>query len=79
MKFPYPAHLEDQSRIDLTPMLDVVFIMLIFFVVTATFLHERGVPVTAPSNVSTVSPEVESIIVTVEPAGIFNVNGRLLA
>ncbi|MEE4299377.1 MAG: biopolymer transporter ExbD, partial [Pseudomonadales bacterium] len=29
---------DDQSEIDLTPMLDVVFIMLIFFIVTATFL-----------------------------------------
>ena len=31
---------EDESEIDLTPMLDVVFIMLIFFIVTASFIKE---------------------------------------
>ena len=33
---------EDEAKIDLTPMLDVVFIMLIFFIVTATFVKELG-------------------------------------
>ena len=39
---------EDDSAIDLTPMLDVVFIMLIFFIVTASFIKEAGVEVTRP-------------------------------
>lgn len=39
---------EDDSAIDLTPMLDVVFIMLIFFIVTATFIKEAGVEVNRP-------------------------------
>ena len=34
---------EDDAKIDLTPMLDVVFILLIFFVVTATFLSETSI------------------------------------
>ena len=33
---------EENEEIDLTPMLDVVFIMLIFFIVTATFVKEIG-------------------------------------
>jgi len=32
----------DEAEVDMTPMLDIVFIMLIFFIVTATFLDERG-------------------------------------
>ena len=36
-------HKSDDSKIDLTPMLDVVFILLIFFVVTATFLSETAI------------------------------------
>jgi biopolymer transport protein ExbD len=32
----------DESEVNLTPMLDIVFIMLIFFIVTATFVRERG-------------------------------------
>lgn len=39
---------EEESVIDLTPMLDVVFIMLIFFIVTATFIKEAGVEVNRP-------------------------------
>lgn len=39
---------EDESTVDLTPMLDVVFIMLIFFIVTATFIKEAGVEVNRP-------------------------------
>ena len=39
---------EDESQIDLTPMLDVVFIMLIFFIVTASFVNETGLNVDRP-------------------------------
>ncbi|VAW33787.1 Biopolymer transport protein ExbD/TolR [hydrothermal vent metagenome] len=39
---------EEEGAIDLTPMLDVVFIMLIFFIVTATFIKESGVEVNRP-------------------------------
>src|SRR5690606_42061767 len=39
---------EEAQAIDLTPMLDVVFIMLIFFIVTATFIKETGIEVNRP-------------------------------
>jgi len=39
---------EEESEIDLTPMLDVVFIMLIFFIVTASFVNESGLDVNRP-------------------------------
>lgn len=39
---------EDKAEIDLTPMLDVVFIMLIFFIVTASFVKEVGLDVNKP-------------------------------
>jgi biopolymer transport protein ExbD len=42
------ASAEDEGAVDLTPMLDVVFIMLIFFIVTATFIKESGVEVNRP-------------------------------
>ena len=38
----------DEAEVDMTPMLDIVFIMLIFFIVTATFLDEKGVDLTQP-------------------------------
>ena len=40
----------DDSKIDLTPMLDVVFILLIFFVVTATFLSETAISAASSDN-----------------------------
>jgi biopolymer transport protein ExbD len=46
---------EDEAQIDLTPMLDVVFIMLIFFIVTASFIKEAGVEVNRP-EASTADP-----------------------
>jgi biopolymer transport protein ExbD len=39
---------EEDTTIDLTPMLDVVFIMLIFFIVTASFIKEAGIDVNRP-------------------------------
>jgi len=39
---------EDDTKIDITPMLDVVFIMLIFFIVTASFIKESGANVVKP-------------------------------
>jgi len=41
-------HGGDDADVDMTPMLDIVFIMLIFFIVTATFLDEKGIDITQP-------------------------------
>ena len=57
----------DDSKINLTPMLDVVFIMLIFFIVTATFVKEVGLDVNQPEDdkPKTVDPDKKSIVVRV--------------
>ena len=44
------VHNTDEAKVDLTPMLDIVFIMLIFFIVTATFVREAGLDVTKPDD-----------------------------
>ena len=67
---------DDQSEINLSPMLDVVFIMLIFFIVVASFIKEDGLPITLPSGLDIPPDEVVSITVVVEPTSIFVVNGR---
>ena len=66
----------DQSEVNLTPMLDVVFIMLVFFVVTATFLNETGLPVVLPASGVAPPAEVQTIAVRVEPGSTFVVNDR---
>ena len=52
MRRPFGTNLDDDddSKINLTPMLDVVFIMLIFFIVTATFVKEVGLDVNQPDE-----------------------------
>ncbi|MDC3124840.1 biopolymer transporter ExbD [Gammaproteobacteria bacterium] len=52
---------EEESQVDLTPMLDVVFIMLIFFIVTSTFVKESGVNVTRPNAETAVPTDASSI------------------
>ena len=52
---------DEESQIDLTPMLDVVFIMLIFFIVTSTFVKESGVDVTRPNAETAVPTDASSI------------------
>jgi biopolymer transport protein ExbD len=70
---------EEDSEIDLTPMLDVVFIMLIFFIVTATFLDESGIPVVLPSDGTEQETELETIVVRIEPGGTFIVEDRVMS
>ncbi|GGA72973.1 biopolymer transporter ExbD [Neiella marina] len=59
---------EEESQIDLTPMLDVVFIMLIFFIVTSTFVKESGVDVTRPEADTAVVTESNSIQIGITSA-----------
>ena len=40
----------ETSEVDMTPMLDIVFIMLIFFIVTTTFVKASGIEISRPSN-----------------------------
>ena len=58
-----------QSEIDLTPMLDVVFIMLIFFIVTASFIKETGVEVDKPQAASASKLEKQSILIALTEKG----------
>ncbi len=60
---------EDEQSIDLTPMLDVVFIMLIFFIVTASFTRETGIEVNRPDASTAESKESASILVAVNNNG----------
>jgi biopolymer transport protein ExbD len=56
---------EEAQAIDLTPMLDVVFIMLIFFIVTASFIKEAGVEVNRPEATQWVEKKSASILIAV--------------
>lgn len=73
------AEKEERADINLTPMLDVVFILLIFFVVTASFVREFGLDVTLPAGFDVGPNEVAVIVITIEIDDSFHINGRALA
>ncbi len=56
---------EDEAAIDITPMLDVVFILLIFFIVTATFIKEAGIDVNRPNAATAVKKEKANILIAI--------------
>lgn len=62
-----PTKQEEEKVADLTPMLDVVFIMLIFFIVTATFIKETGVEVNRPDTKTAQAKKTVSLLVAVAP------------
>ena len=60
---------EEETEINLTPMLDVIFIMLIFFIVTTSFVKEAGVEVNPPSAETARKQQSSNILIAITPAG----------
>ena len=72
-----PRMKAEETEVDLTPMLDVVFIMLIFFIVTATFIRERGLDVVRPdNNEEQQQTSVVAIVISVDNNNDVWVDGR---
>jgi|TARA_B110001454_G_scaffold32641_1_gene31955 biopolymer transport protein ExbD len=66
----------EEEGIDITPMLDVVFIMLIFFIVTASFVKESGIEVNRPdANTASAKPSA-SILIAINDLGEIWINKR---
>ena len=67
---------EEERQVDLTPMLDVVFIMLIFFIVTATFVKESGIDVTRPDAETAVKQNRVAILIAIRDNNEIWINRR---
>jgi len=68
---------EEEQEIDLTPMLDVVFIMLIFFIVTATFVKEVGIDVNSPDkNQNIKDADKQSIVIQITSRDRIRIRNR---
>lgn len=70
------AKAEEDMGIDLTPMLDIVFIMLIFFIVTATFVKESGIDVTRPDAETAVKQSRVGILIAINENNEVWINRR---
>jgi biopolymer transport protein ExbD len=70
---------EDETEINITPMLDIVFIMLIFFIVTTSFVREHGLDISRPTQAE---PEVVDptddlpIVVRIDQISMITINNR---
>ncbi len=60
---------DDEAQIDLTPMLDMSFIMLIFFIVTTSFVKEAGIDVSRPNAATAERKERGNILIAIRPNG----------
>lgn len=69
MRKRFSARNEEEAGIDMTPMLDIVFIMLIFFIVTTSFVKESGIDVNRPSAATAVKKERANILIGISDAG----------
>ena len=74
-----PRRSEDPD-INLTPLIDIVFLLLIFFMVSTTFVHESELEISLPESTSEVmSTDSETLEIAIDANGRYALNGRILA
>ena len=67
---------EEAEEPNITPMLDVVFILLIFFIVTANFIQDPGLEINRPDSETAEITENAAILIAIGPAGEIYMDGR---
>ena len=65
-----------EATVDISPLIDCVFILLIFFIVTTTFVEETGVEVDKPQAASSVNLEKNSILLAITDEGTVVYGGK---
>ncbi|MBL1319513.1 MAG: biopolymer transporter ExbD [Methylophaga sp.] len=66
------------AEVNMTPLIDMVFILLIFFIVTTSFVKETGVDVSRPSAKTAVKKEKANILIAIKPNGEVWIDKRLV-
>ena len=75
-KFLSSSQDDQEATVDITPMMDVVFIMLIFFIVTATFVKQAGIEVNQPQASTAVVQEKANILIAINADNKIWINRR---
>ena len=70
------VEVEEISEINVSPLIDMVFILLIFFIVTTVFVEETGIEVNTPQAAAAVNLEKNSILIAVSSEGQVVYGGR---
>ena len=69
---------EEEATIDMTPMLDIVFIMLIFFIVTTSFVKEAGIQVNKPKANNRTNEPSANIFIAIKDNGEIHMDRRVV-
>lgn len=67
---------EEDAAIDISPLIDCIFILLIFFIVTTTFVEETGIEVDKPQAASAAALEKQSVMIAVTAEGAIVYGGK---
>ena len=78
MRLSRPSSAREEAQIDMTSMLDIVFIMLIFFIVTSSFVRESGVEVNRPQASNVVSQKVAGLFIAITSANDIYIDKRVV-
>ncbi|MBT1446097.1 biopolymer transporter ExbD [Shewanella sp. JM162201] len=76
MAFKKYAAEHEEAKVDMTPMLDIIFIMLIFFIVTTSFVKPMGIDYNKPESSARSSAKSDNILISVNKAGIIKMENR---
>ena len=66
----------NEAEVDMTPMLDIVFILLIFFIVTTSFVKEEGIMVNRPKMNKSQNPSAPAMLIKITDSGLVTFNGK---
>ena len=73
-------HATSEEEVNLTPLLDIVFIMLIFFIVTASFVNEKGLDINKPDSTSETPPtnddKSRAIVIEIDGRNVVSIDQR---
>jgi biopolymer transport protein ExbD len=67
---------EEDAAIDISPLIDCIFILLIFFIVTTTFVEETGIEVDKPQAAAAAALEKQSVMIAVTAEGAIVYGGK---
>jgi biopolymer transport protein ExbD len=67
---------EEDAAIDISPLIDCIFILLIFFIVTTTFVEETGIEVDKPQAAAAAALEKQSVMIAVTADGVIVYGGK---
>ncbi|MCZ6670024.1 MAG: biopolymer transporter ExbD, partial [Acidobacteria bacterium] len=68
-----------QVRVDISALIDVVFLLLIFFAISTTFLETSGIPLELPESTSTAERNQEDLTVAISADGTIEFQGRVMS